>query len=351
MPAKKTPQKKRKPAQAAKKPKASPKKKAPVPSRGSGLTRLLLGLALLLAVSALAVYALQRFAPAPEQRPAPAPGEMKVPQTRKPRQAASPPVYEVFPETPPAAPAPEPVPLPKPAPAPAPGPVTAVPSNLPRVAIIVDDLGYDETLALEFLALPAPFAFSILPESPHEAQIARRAHALGRDVLLHLPMEPREYPRVNPGPGTLLVSMTPDELLASLDSSLSAVPFVTGVNNHMGSRFTAEPDALRPIFTRLKAQGLFFVDSYTAPDSRCAEVARPLQLPFAQRDVFLDHVEEEGFIRDQMAELVRVAKARGWAVGICHPHRLTLKVLSEILPPLKGAVQFVPVSELVVIQG
>ncbi|MCK7503137.1 MAG: divergent polysaccharide deacetylase family protein [Desulfobacterales bacterium] len=150
--------------------------------------------------------------------------------------------------------------------------------------------------------------------------------------MLHLPMEPVEYPEINPGPGTLLAAMPPDELLRVLEEDLRAVPHIRGVNNHMGSRLTARSEQLYQVFSVLKRRGLYFVDSRTTDETVCRPSARLFELPFAQRDVFLDHVHEPAAIRRQLRELVRIARLKGEAVAIGHPHPTTLAVLREEAP-------------------
>jgi polysaccharide deacetylase 2 family uncharacterized protein YibQ len=221
----------------------------------------------------------------------------------------------------------------------------------PRVAIIIDDVGYDRGLAEKFMSLDAALTLSILPHSPHQQAIARIAHAQGSEIMLHLPMEPLEYPEINPGPGALLSSMSPDELLKALDENLQAVPYVKGVNNHMGSKLTTHSEQIYQVFSVLKRRGLFFVDSRTTEASVCRPSARLLQLPFAQRDVFLDHVQGPAFIRKQLRELVRVARNRGEALGIGHPHSTTYAILKEALPELRQEVELVPASRLVRVIG
>jgi hypothetical protein len=141
--------------------------------------------------------------------------------------------------------------------------------------------------------------------------------------------------------------MTPDQLTRQLEKDLDAVPFITGVNNHMGSKMTAESSQMYQIFSILKKRGLYFVDSRTTAETLCKPSARLFQLPFAQRDVFLDHLMEVEFIRKQLKELVRIAQRNGYAVGIGHPHSLTYQVLQEMLPDLQKQIRLVPVSEIV----
>lgn len=260
-----------------------------------------------------------------------------------------PPVYEIFPERPPA---------PSPAESetlhaalPPTPPVLPPVKKRPRLAIIIDDLGYDRPLAEKFIGLKAPLTLAILPHSPYQDAIARLAKEHGREIMLHLPMEPIEFPQVNPGPGALLAAMGPDELLAVLEQNLKAVPHIQGVNNHMGSRLTAASEPMYQVFSVLKRRGLYFVDSRTTEESVCRPSARLFQLPFAQRDVFLDHVHDPASIRKQFRELLRIAHRRGEAVGIAHPHSSTYQVLKEELPALQQEVEMVPASQLVRVIG
>ncbi|MGM0452863.1 MAG: divergent polysaccharide deacetylase family protein [Thermodesulfobacteriota bacterium] len=221
----------------------------------------------------------------------------------------------------------------------------------PRVAIIIDDLGYDRDLAEKFLSLDAVVSFAILPYSPHQREIAEMAHRKGCPVMLHMPMEPREFPRVDPGPGAVFSDMSPDERIRVLRQNLGEVPHVCGVNNHMGSAVTADSVQMNQILSILKKRGLFFVDSRTSADSRSRSSARLFQVPFAERDVFLDHVAEAEKVRAQLDALVRMAEKKGQAVGIGHPHAVTYEVLAEMLPAIKKRVKLVPASDVVRVVG
>lgn len=306
----------------------------------------LLGLSILaLLVLAMVVLADFFLTPLQPTRPVPEPtAEPAVQPEKQPAQrAALPPRYEVFPPDD-TAPPPEPSP---PATRPAPPEKTPPVSERPKVAIIIDDLGYDRKIAAKFLSLHVPLTFAVLPHSPFQKKIADMAHARGVQTMLHLPMEPDKYPSVNPGPGTLLSSMAPDELIAQLEENLDAVPHIQGVNNHMGSKLTAAADQINQVFSVLKQRGLYFVDSRTTRETVCRPAAKLFQLPFAQRDVFIDHFQEPEFIRKQLKELVRIAHRQGHAVGIAHPHQLTYRILKELLPEIHEEVQIVPASEIV----
>ena len=290
-------------------------------------------LAILVAVIGISVHYFL-----PSRRP-PAPAPAKPPLAVKTPPELEKPTFEIYPE--------EKASIEKPVPKPVIPPIT----KLPKVAIIIDDLGYDKKIAEKFLELDAAFTFSILPFSPFQKKIAQRAHETGLEVMLHLPMEPMEYPAVNPGPGTLLTTMSPDQLISQLEKNLDTLPSIKGVNNHMGSKLTAESTQLYQIFSILKKRGLFFVDSRTTAKTLCKPSARMFKVPFAQRDVFIDHHPQPEFIRQQINKLIELANRHGVAVGIAHPHVTTYTILKEMLPDLKEKVQLVPASHIVHIIG
>jgi uncharacterized protein len=217
----------------------------------------------------------------------------------------------------------------------------------PLVAIIIDDIGYDRHIAQKLMSLDAPLTFSVLPDGPFSRQLADAARAKGHEIMLHLPMEPMEYPQVNPGPGALLKRMTPDQLIEQLGRDLDQFQGLKGVNNHMGSGISTSPQRMRQIFTILKKRGLYYVDSRTTAETVARPSAELLHLPFAERDIFIDHLEDEAFIRGQLHELIQRAQLQGYAIGIAHPHEITERLLSKLLPQLKEKVQLVPASMVV----
>ena len=250
-----------------------------------------------------------------------------------PKTRVSPPTFEIYP--------PVDVPPRKPKVVP-PRP----PTHLPKVAIIIDDMGYDRQIAKMFMDLNAPLTFSLLPHNHLGQALTAEINKKGLELMLHLPMEPEEYPTVDPGPGALLVSMPPDELIAQLNANLDSVPGIKGVNNHMGSKMTAVSTRMYQVFSVLKQRNLFIVDSRTTPDTLCRPSARLFKVPFAQRDVFLDHVQSPDFIRQQFERLVSIARDNGEAIGIAHPHLVTYDVLRDLLPELRQKVELVPASTL-----
>jgi uncharacterized protein len=218
----------------------------------------------------------------------------------------------------------------RPAPGPAPKPQ---PAETPgrSIAVIIDDIGQDLQVVDELAEIRAPIAFAVLPFVPHTAEAARRLHAAGKEILLHLPMEPRSYPANNPGKGALFTAMTDREIRAQVAEDLAAVPHALGVNNHMGSRFTEDEARLTIVMEELSKRGLFFVDSRTTPASRGREAAARAGVPFASRSVFIDHTK--GYAA-ALANLIRPPQGgrRGQPLlMIGHPHRETVRALKEVL--------------------
>jgi polysaccharide deacetylase 2 family uncharacterized protein YibQ len=216
----------------------------------------------------------------------------------------------------------------------------------PRIAIVVDDLGSDSRVAEEILRLDAPLTFSIFPLQPSSRRIAHKAHAEGREIILHLPMEPRGYPLKDPGKGALFVSMDEKELLRQLRKDLEAVPFITGVNNHMGSRFMEQGEKVRLVLSELKQRKLFFLDSRTTSKSQGYPIAQELDLRADTRDLFLDNESDVGYTKLQLQQLIRIARDHGSAIGICHPYPSTITALKEMIPQIKAeGIQIVPLSQ------
>jgi len=200
------------------------------------------------------------------------------------------------------------------------------------VLIIIDDLGHNRPAAAPFLAFDRPLGLAFLPGRPRSRELAEEAHAGGKSVFLHLPMEPVGYPAVDPGPGSLLTSMAPERAREVLADDLAQVPYAEAVNNHEGSRATADEALMGAVLGELHRRGLAFVDSLTSSASVTRKVARRLGARRLSRDIFLDNDRSPDRIRARGAELFRLAEARGWAVAIGHPYPET----AEALPWLRA---------------
>ncbi len=214
-----------------------------------------------------------------------------------------------------------------------------------KVAIILDDWGYNQANAAYLEGIKSKLTLSVLPRLPYSAAIARRAQALGHEVILHLPMEPRQNVRLERD--TIMAKMSDKQIRAILDADLTAIPYVRGVSNHMGSKATEDPRVMGILFAFLKKRGVYFVDSNVTPRSVCRAAAEKSGIGFAARDVFLDNRAERDYISNQLAQLCNKARVNGYAVGIGHDRPLTLQILKEQIPLLqKQGYVFVRVSEL-----
>ncbi len=207
-----------------------------------------------------------------------------------------------------------------------------IPAIEPRnkVALIMDDMGYSLDAIYDILSLQEPITVAIIPFSPLEEQTAQLAHQNGLEILLHLPLESINNTEENNGiEGMISSDMSEQEIIAMVERDLDQVPYISGVNNHMGSNITPNESLMYTILQRLKQRNLFFVDSRTTGSSVAYDVALRLDIPTAQRHVFLDNELDEDAIRDKLIELFTRAQKTGEAVGICHPLPETLIVLKE----------------------
>ncbi len=216
----------------------------------------------------------------------------------------------------------------------------------PRVALIIDDMGYHRKIGDRLLDLDLNLSFSFLPHAPFAGEQEEKAYQLGRDIMVHLPMEAGDD-QWDPGPGGLYLSASADDLLLTLKNNLAAVPHAIGANNHMGSRFTQDRQAMRRVLGELKNQGLFFIDSFTTARSTGMEEARKMGIKTGRRHIFLDNVQNPKKICAQLDKLVTLAEKQNQAIGIGHPHQATLDALRNCGRQLLKQVQVVPVHELV----
>ncbi len=236
-------------------------------------------------------------------------------------------------------------PLPQPPPPAAPVSRAGPTPEKPRLAIIIDDMGFHRKLDNQLLDLDCNLSFSFLPFGPFTTVTAQRASDLGRDVLLHLPLEPSDH-KWDPGPGALLLKMSREELEQNLDTDLAWVPTAIGVNNHMGSLFSEDPRAMTVLLGLLKQRNLFFVDSITSARSKGVGLAVAMGIKTARRHIFLDNVQDKEKIMVQLEALVAHAEKYGRAVGIGHPYPATLAALRQFRQELADRVTVVGIHEM-----
>jgi polysaccharide deacetylase 2 family uncharacterized protein YibQ len=216
----------------------------------------------------------------------------------------------------------------------------------PQIAIVIDDMGYRKTTGDALLELDLDLTFSFLPHAPNAASQALKAQKMGRDVLLHLPLEPDD-PTWNLGPGGLYLTMNRHELLNTFTRDLAVVPMAVGINNHMGSLFTENEKAMQTLLEIIKSKKLFFVDSLTSSNSLGYDVARSLGIKTAKRNLFLDNEHEDKKVGSQLLELIALAEQQGYAIGLAHPFPSTLAALKEHKEIFSSRVELVGVSKLV----
>ena len=216
-----------------------------------------------------------------------------------------------------------------------------------RLVIIIDDMGGDIKRFKRFAGLDDRLTFSVLPGLRHSKATAELAHKMGREVMLDIPMQPRSYPRINPGPGALLTTDSPEETLAKIQDSLAQVPHAIGASNHMGSAFIASEQGMGQVMKSLSDAGLFFLDSRTAPSGTALGQANRFAVPFFSRNLFLDEKPGVEAARAQLDKALAIAKKNGIAVAIGRAQNTTFEMLTEALPELEAqGIQLVRASAL-----
>lgn len=217
----------------------------------------------------------------------------------------------------------------------------------PRLAIVVDDLGYDPVRDAEWLDFPERITVSILPHGPSSKSIAASARTHGFGVILHVPMEPESAVADRTDPFLLRRGMPPEEIAERFARMAADVPQANGASNHMGSAFTSDLAAMAAFAQALKGKGFFFVDSVTSAGSVGSMAMEQAGVPAARRDVFLDDDGRPEEMRRRWAAAIALAKERGQAVLLCHARRETRKALLELLPQLRReGIRPVTVEEL-----
>ncbi len=214
------------------------------------------------------------------------------------------------------------------------------------VAIVIDDLGLDRRRSARTVALPGPLTLAWLPYAPDVTRQAAAARTHGHEILLHAPMQPQG--KENPGPNALTVDLSSEEIRKRVANGMALLPEAVGLNNHMGSRFTRDAAAMAPVVAELKERGQLFLDSRTALNSIAGDVAKAAGVPTALRDVFLDNEPIPVAVAERLAETEAIARKRGHAIAIGHPHDVTLEALEPWLRSLSArGLVLAPVSAIV----
>lgn len=220
------------------------------------------------------------------------------------------------------------------------------PATSGRLAIVIDDLGESVHAARVLSSLSYPVTFAIWPRASHTGQIAEIGAKRGEEIIIHQPMEPEGYPEVRPGPGTVFVQMTPDQIRTVLSENLKMVPGAVGINNHMGSRFTQDRAAVKAAVQELCEHNLFVLDSWTHPRSVLYEETKNAGMTAYKRSVFIDNIRDVPSIIHQLEKAERIALSTGQAIAIGHPKPETLEALKAWEKQRNPAVNLVPVHSL-----
>ncbi len=214
-----------------------------------------------------------------------------------------------------------------------------------KIAIIIDDMGYHADIGKELLALDLNLTFSFLPYAPFTSELEEEAYQRGRTIMLHLPLEPRNL-KWDPGPGALYLNVSSPDRRLLFDANLLQVPHATGVNNHMGSRYTESKASMAELVDFLAENELFFIDSFTSAKSKGMMTAMDKGLPTARRHVFLDNKQQQLVICSEIEKLVELSKRQDGAIGIAHPHVETLDALTNCAKHILEQVDLVGAGEL-----
>ena len=221
------------------------------------------------------------------------------------------------------------------------------PQDQPKLAIIIDDIGFSRPRLAKFLEIGIPMTFAVLPRLPKTQVLAEKIHALGHEIMLHQPMEPFN-PKLDPGPGALYVGDKLQKIDRIMEENIAEVPYAIGINNHMGSRFTSCQKEMKEALKVVKANGLFFVDSLTTNRSMGYKTAIRLNMAAARRNIFLDYSPEEPSILLQLNRLKKHAIKYGHAIGIGHPFMETARAIDSFKGMIrKSGISMVQVSRLV----
>lgn len=210
------------------------------------------------------------------------------------------------------------------------------------LSLIIDDLGQSLPRDRRVLGLPGPVTTAIMPDTPHAAEFARQAHRAGKILILHMPMDPAT------GPFAWHPELPQEELQKRLEAAFQAVPYTSGINNHMGSRMTSQRPAMAWLMGELQRRNKFFVDSRTSAQTVAAAEAQKIGLASVSRDVFLDDERTEPAIAQQLQTAIKLAHKQGSAVMIGHPYPQTLAVLERELPKLKAqGIEWIDIKSMI----
>lgn len=219
-----------------------------------------------------------------------------------------------------------------------------------KVAFVIDDFGNNMRGTKEMLDLPAPLTIAVMPFLPTTKRDAKWAHEKHHDVFVHLPMEPVRGKKSWMGPGAIMTSMSDDEIRKRVHAAIDDVPHAIGVNNHMGSKATADPRVMRIVLQVCQERGMIYLDSKTTHKSVVGKLAKEMGVPYIENQMFLDDSHTKAHIIKQMKRLCQRLDDHNVLVAIGHvgpPGKNTASVLREYIPRLSTVADITQVSQLV----
>jgi len=221
-----------------------------------------------------------------------------------------------------------------------------IPKN--KIAIVIDDWGYNRRNLNFIREIKVPLTVSILPQLNYSKRIAVVARKNSKEVIIHLPLEPHKSRRVGLEKGVILTGMSEEKIIEIFKKALKGIPYSKGVSNHMGSKATEDRRVMKILFKQFKKNKLYFLDSLVTSDSVCEDLAKDMKLRFSKRDIFLDNELNADYIKNQLDKLIARAKQDGEAIGIGHDRSVTLRVIKDSISEIeKQGIEFVFVSDLV----
>lgn len=213
-----------------------------------------------------------------------------------------------------------------------------------KLAILIDDFGYRLQNENQVLKMPLAVSVAIFPAAPDSHTMMMKAHQQGREILIHLPMEPISKQPLEKN--TLMPSMSSGEIKRIVDQAIANIPYAVGINNHQGSKMTSSLSGMQSVMQAMSPHNMFFLDSMTIGNTKSVQAAQGTNVKVIKRNVFLDDVQNDAEIRHQFERAIALARRNGYAIAIGHPHPATIRVLQQMLPNLPSDIVLVRPSDL-----
>ncbi len=219
--------------------------------------------------------------------------------------------------------------------------------NTPKIAFIIDDVGYNNTDANELKKLNIPITGSIIPSTPYANGEGKKLYAFGLEMMLHIPMQAKDRNLLYPKDEFVILSSSIADIIAIIDNAIKIIPHAKGLNNHMGSLITSNKESISRVLTIAKKRGLFFVDSRTTTTTVASAISRSMGIKTAEKDIFIDHIKTYKHSMEQINKLIRIALYKGKGIAIGHPNPTTFQAIKDSINKIRSkGIEIVFVSKL-----